>query len=117
MKREELNQALVTRFSELLPGYLELKRLWGGEEPGPHITYGDLLVPLIDSKATQKREHELADVMKFLEELSDSGDSDTLDVVVTSVLEPLLDSADRQRLEQTMGPRTRVLWKRLLADG
>ena len=55
--------------------------------------------------------------MKFLEELSGSGDSDTLDVVVTSVLEPLLDSADRQRLEQTMGPRTRVLWKRLLADG
>lgn len=112
----ELNRALVARFPELLSGYLELKRLWRGDEPGPHITYGDLLVPLIQSAEANSADSALANVMTFVEELSASGDSDTLDVIVTSVLEPLLEIEDRQHLESVMGPRTRTLWTRLLAD-
>jgi len=117
VKPEVLNRALVRRFPVLVDGYLEVKRLWGGEEPGPHVVFGDVLVPFIRTALTQEPSaSELAPVMEFLEELSSTADSDTLDVVVTSVLEPLLDVAHRPRFEEAMGPRTRGLWGRLVAD-
>jgi hypothetical protein len=116
MKRGDLNRALVLRFPELVAPYLEVKRLWGGEEPGPHVVYGDVLVPFISTTLARVSAAELAPVMDFLEELSTSADSDTLDVVVTSVLEALLDDPQRARFEDAMGPRTRKLWGRLKAD-
>ena len=116
MRREDLNRELIHRFPELLPGYLEVKRLWGGEEPGPHITYGDVFVPFIRGALEDASPRELTPVMEFLETLSTSADGDTLDVVVTSVLEPLLEDWHRPRLEAAMGPRTRKLWTRLVRD-
>ncbi|MGH7719356.1 MAG: DUF7674 family protein [Gemmatimonadaceae bacterium] len=117
MNGPALNQALIRRFPGLLDGYLEIKRLWGGDEPGAHVVYGDLLVPFIHgSLAAGRGEHELPQVMDFLEELSAMADDDVLDVVVTSVLEPLIDEEDRLRLESAMGPRTLRLWRRLVAD-
>jgi hypothetical protein len=116
VKRDDLNRALVQRFPGLVPPYMELKRLWGGEEPGPHIVYGDVLAPFIRTALAQASMRELTPVMEFLEELSTSADGDVLDVVVTSVLEPLLDYEHRPRFEDAMGPRTRRLWGRLVAD-
>jgi hypothetical protein len=117
VNRDDLNRVLVRRFPDLVDGYLEIKRLWGGDEPGPHVVYGDVLVPFIRTVlAGTKSQHELASVMEFLEELSTAADSDVLDVVVTSVLEPLLDEQQRSRLEGSMGPRTQKLWRRLVAD-
>jgi hypothetical protein len=115
--RGDLNRKLVRRFPELVDGYLEAKRLWGGEEPGPHVVYGDVLVPFIRMALVGRTSHnDLAPVMEFLEGLSATTDSETLDVVVTSVLEPLLDDEHRVRFEDAMGPRTRKLWTRLVAD-
>ena len=117
MKPGDLNRKLVRRFPGLAEGYLEAKRLWGGEEPGPHVVYGDVLVPFIRTTlARKKSDSDLEPVMEFLEELSAASDGDTLDVVVTSVLEPLLDNEHRARFENAMGPRTRKLWVRLVAD-
>lgn len=100
-----------------MDAYLELKRLWGGEEPGPHVVYGDVLVPFIRATlAPSAPDSQLAVVMEFLEELSAIADADILDVIVTSVLEPLLDEEDRSLLEDSMGPRTRTLWMQLIAD-
>ncbi|MGQ0641301.1 MAG: DUF7674 family protein [Gemmatimonadaceae bacterium] len=117
MTAEGLNKELVRRFPALLPSYLEIKRLWGGAEPGPHIVYGDALVPLIRTTLAEKSaDNNLLAIMTFLEELSERADSDALDVLVTSVLEPLLDDEHRWRFEQHLGPRTRRLWARLKAD-
>lgn len=41
----DLNSELLTRFPELFGGYTELKAMWDGDEPGPHVLYGDVLVP------------------------------------------------------------------------
>jgi hypothetical protein len=117
VKPGDLNRKLVRRFPGLVEGYLEAKRLWGGDEPGPHVVYGDVLVPFI--RSTLARDASASDlelVMEFLEELSAATDGDTLDVVVTSVLEPLLDDEHRGRFEEAMRPRTRKLWTRLVAD-
>lgn len=54
--------------------------------------------------------------MDFLEELDAIADNAVLDVLVTTVLEALLDDPNRLRLEHAMGPRTQRLWKRLAAD-
>jgi hypothetical protein len=117
MKPDDLNRMLVRRFPALVDGYLEAKRLWGGEEPGPHIVYGDVLVPFIRATLAQEASaDQLGAVMEFLEELSTAADSDVLDVVVTSVLEPLLAQKERSRLENAMGPRTQKLWRRLVED-
>lgn len=116
MKADDLNRRLVRRFPALVNGYLEAKRLWGGDEPGPHVVYGDVLVPFIRTALAQSPAKDLLPVMEFLEELSGAADGDTLDVVVTSVLEPLLDDEHRARFEEVMGPRTRKLWGRLIAD-
>lgn len=117
MKRDDLNRVLVRRFPVLVDGYLEMKRLWGGDEPGPHVVYGDLLVPYISGALTEGTSpQELAHAMEFLEELSTAADGEVLDVVVTSVLEPLLDEEQRPRLEGAMGPRTLKLWRRLARD-
>jgi hypothetical protein len=116
MKAENMNQLLLRRFPGLLPEYLEAKKLWGGEEPGPHVVYGDVFVGALRNVLDGGSSGELEPFMAFLEDLSSSADSAVLDVVVTSVLEALLDEPKRASLESAMGERTRRLWKRLVAD-
>ena len=117
MKAEDLNLLLVRRFPPLVDGYLAAKRLWGGDEPGPHVVFGDVLVPFIRTALSGSVDQEqITAVAHFLEDLSGRADNDVLDVVVTSVLEPLLGDPGVQVLESAMGPRTLRLWKRLVAD-
>ena len=111
-----MNTLLVRRFPAAIDGYFAIKRLWAGEEPGPHIVYGDIFVPLVRAALNGTSNAELRAAMDFLEELSETGDVVVLEVVVTTILESLLDAPGRVRLESSMGPRTLKLWKRLLAD-
>jgi hypothetical protein len=90
VKYSELNAELLKRFPELFSGYAQLKAMWDGDEPGPHVVYGDVLVPWI---ATLFRGHgqevEKARVFAFLEELATSDAQELRDVLGASVLEGL----------------------------
>lgn len=116
MSPHELNRILIRRFPALLAGYLETKQRWAGEEPGPHVVYGDLLVPHILGAIESGDSAALNEVMKFLEELSGKADSDVLDLLATSILEPLLGSKGQSELVEAMGPFTSKLWLRLLSE-
>lgn len=117
MNSFELNRALLDALPSLRDGYDDLQRLWGGEEPGAHITYGDLLVPYIeralsDSSVTPR----LASALSLIEALAETGDEYATTVVVTSVLERLVDITDRSKLNALFGPHTSRLWQRMLKD-
>jgi hypothetical protein len=116
MTDDELNHLLLRRFPSLLDGYFALKRLWGGAEPGPHVVYGDLLVPLIQTALAASHREDVDAAAGLLEGLSSSGEETVLDLVVTSVLEPLVGDPRRSSLEGALGPRTLRLWNRLIAE-
>lgn len=56
VRPEELNLLLMRRFPALIDGYLSVKRLWGGDEPGPHIVYGDVFVPFIRTALAEEQD-------------------------------------------------------------
>ena len=107
----ELNQSLLRSLPALQPGYQELRRLWNGEEPGPHVVYGDVLVPyLIDKLLHEPECAGIASAFELLEELLLTEDSDVRDVVGASVLEGLNGVPEaRARARPHMGSRTRRL--------
>ena len=108
----ELNTTLLARFPELFDGYAELKAIWDGDEPGPHVLYGDLLAPHLIALLTRP-ETEIARLRSFvfLEELAQSDDQRIRDVLGASVLERLLSEppATRSAARAYMGPHTRAL--------
>jgi hypothetical protein len=107
----ELNAELVRRFSDLGPGYGRLKDMWEGEEPGPHIVYGDLLVPYVTALLESGTGSPLLEsVFSFLEELLQNEDAQVRDLVGASVLEPLNQPpALRQQARRHMRPMTLAL--------
>lgn len=116
MKAADINRLLLNRFPERLDEYLSIKRLWGGEEPGPHVVYGDILVPLLQTVLNNGRPREIARLHGFLEELASNQHGDVQDLLVTSVLEPFVGSPGQDRLRDLMGPQTKQLWQRLVQD-
>ncbi len=111
VKYSELNGELLRRFPELFSGYAELKAMWDGDEPGPHVLYGDVLVPWL---ATLLRSHgnEMAKVrvFAFLEELASSDAQDIRDLLGASVLEGLHAYADvLPEAREYMGQHTKSL--------
>lgn len=111
LEYSELNAELIERFPELFGGYAELKAMWDGDEPGPHVLYGDTLVPYIAGLLKRDdSELSLLRVFKFLEELAGSEDRSIRDLLGASVLEGLYGFADvRDRAQEYMGPRTKQL--------
>lgn len=116
MKAADINRLLLNRFPERLDQYLSIKRLWGGEEPGPHVVYGDILVPLLQAVLNNGSPREQARLHGFLEELARNQHGDVQDLLVTSVLEPFIGSPGQDRLRDLMGPQTKQLWQRLVQD-
>ena len=116
MTQEELNRQLIRRFPQLQSGYAELKRISGDEEPGSHVVYEDLFVPLIRSTLLSGSATDRADVMDYLETLSESSDTYVLSVLVTAVLEALMDAPVMKQFIGFMGPATSEHWRRMVAD-
>lgn len=111
LEYECLNEELLTRFPQLLPSYREVQELWDGHEPGPHIVYGDVLVPYIIGTLEDESERSIVEsVFAFLEELLNGGRSSVRDVVGATVLEGLHGhESARLRARSYMGPLTRRL--------
>jgi hypothetical protein len=111
MNYPELNSQLLARVPEVFGGYAELKAMWDGDEPGPHVLYEDVLVPYL-IKLLQRQEAEIAllSAFAFLEELAVSEDSEVRNVLGASVLEALNeDQGIRAAAREYMGPSTKRL--------
>ncbi len=109
MRYEDLNHAVISRFPELEPAYRDLKAMYQvGEEPGPHVVYGDVLNPhLIRLFKTQAVASQVQPLFDFLEELASSPDQHIQEVVSATVCERLNgDRAVRAVARRYMGPRT-----------
>jgi hypothetical protein len=106
-----LNSELLKRLTELRDRYAGLRELWDDEEPGPHVVFGDVLVPyLIETLTEAPKTPGLAVAFEFLEELLGSADQNIRDVVGGSVLEDLYDAPSaRANATRLMGPATRRL--------
>jgi len=111
MKYSELNQLLLQRLPELFAGYAELKAIGDGDEPGPHVLYGDVLVPYLTALLKSRgSDVALARIFRLLEELALSGEQDIRDVLGASVLEGLNGERDaRDAARDYMGPGTKRL--------
>jgi hypothetical protein len=108
----ELNDELARRVPDLAGALAQLRQKWGDEEPGPHIVYGDLLVPYLESAAMEGgRSEGLRAAFDLLEEMVGcSHDPEIRNVAGASVMEPL--SGDYQvwlHLRPFMGPHTAEL--------
>jgi hypothetical protein len=109
---QELNDELVRRVPELADGLAELRQMWEDEDPGPHVVYGDLLVPYLRNAVRADRPPStFSAAMELLEEMLSNFDDDEMrNVVGASVLEPL--SGEREvwsALQESMGLHTRAL--------
>lgn len=106
MKYEDVSNALVALLPELEPGYRNLGG-GSGDEPGPHVVFGNLLGPYLEHLLDTNDETRLNAVFAFLESLSSSPEVSIQEIVWATVCENLL--VDDDRLEKArgfMGPMT-----------
>jgi len=112
MKQTELTRRLLNAIPELTDAYKELLAWWGGgEEPGQHVIFGDVLNPfLLGLLESMSNEELLIRVFNLLDTMAIDEDIRVKEVVVVTVLERLGD--DKVLLERArlyMKPNTRKL--------
>ncbi len=106
LKFENIGEKLVEVVPELRQSYeLELE-LWGNEQPGPHIIFGDLLNPYLISLLESHNQPILKQIFTFLEQLANHEDIKVQEVVAVTVCERLGDNPEwllkaRQYMDKT----------------
>lgn len=107
MEYDALNSELIERIPDTFGGYAELRAMWDGDEPGPHVVYGDVLVPYALAQLALGPSVACAELFNFLEEMALSSDQNIRDVLGASVLEALLSEPEAWVVaKQLMGPAT-----------
>lgn len=111
---ESLNKRLVEWIPELKPRYEKVLGRWGEEEPGPHITYGDVLnfhmISLLEPDEAGRDTEQLERVFRLLEEMANSADEAVRGVLTATVCWYLTGKPEYyERAKPYMGPRTREL--------
>jgi hypothetical protein len=104
---ENVSEKLIEHLPELREAYETEQKWWGGEKPGPHVVYGDVLNPYVDILLQSGDAPALRRVFEFLETLSCSEDQRVQELVAVTVCEHL--GSDQERLRQAvrfMGPAT-----------
>lgn len=106
-----LNDALVEACPELAAELAAMREEWAGEEPGPHVVFGDIFAAHLVRLATQPDGEDAAArvrvALAFLERLACDPDFEVRCVAQVSVLESVLDSPGAfRRVEADMGPCT-----------
>ena len=109
---ENLSRCVLQQLPELRPTAAQL-HAWNsadGEPLGLHTLFEDAVVPLILREAEDSTSaNRTTDALRLLEDMAQSEEALVLDVLVVSVLEPLLAQVSgvaRTRLLSAMGPRT-----------
>ena len=103
---------LVARIPALRGEVEAITQGWGGDEMGPHVTYGNTLPDYLArlAEASPRDEAEIAWVSAFLEELA--AEDDRFGVAELSVIESILSyspAASRLFIAERGGPHTRRL--------
>lgn len=113
--------SLVPRLLEVLPtlrqDYADMLALDPSELPGPHVVYGDLLVPLLTgSSSSPAGRGDQARGLQLLEELLALEIPAVDEVVGASVLEAVVARAeDLAQIEGLAGPRTQRMLRMIQA--
>jgi hypothetical protein len=98
---------LISSVPELAKAYEAEARWWGGETPGPHIVYGDVLNPYIDRSLDDRDDAALHRVFDLVETLAMSDDVHVQEVVAFTICEHLREDPRRLQLaERYMGVTT-----------
>lgn len=107
LKFENIGEKLVEVVPELRESYeLELE-LWGTEQPGPHIIFGDLLNPYLISLLESPNQQILKQIFTFLEQLANHEDIQVQEVVAVTVCERLGNNPEwLSKARQYMGKTT-----------
>lgn len=106
-----LSAHLMKMVPELDFPYRQLLSEWAGEDPGPHIVYGDLFLPWLNDALRGDDKVRLVEVFEFLEKLACHSDMEVQNVVAHSIVEPGLvaDKSMRTLAKRYMGPALRKL--------
>ncbi len=108
---------MIKRFPVLSATYFELKRLWEGDEPGPHVVFGDALTPYAVRLFEAGNDEELSRVFAFVEELAAAPQAAIREVVATSVLETIvLDRGIGSRVDKYLGPASMEMARKIRED-
>lgn len=107
MEYDTLNSELIERIPETFGGYAELRAMWDGDEPGPHVVYGDVLVPYAMAQLRLGPSVARTELFNFLEAMALSSDQRIRDVLGASVLEALASEPEAWALsKRLMGAAT-----------
>ena len=107
--------SMVPRMLRVIPDLREacdgLVEWYGGDVPGPHVVFGDVLDPyLVELLTADRQDAALVAAFSLLEEMATSTDVAVQEVLATTVLERLGDDrAILERARRYMGPATRRL--------
>lgn len=106
-----LNEQLFKTIPELEFAGRRLNRDWDGEEPGPHVVFGDILLPWLTLKLTEHDHERLLVVFEFLEVVASHPDIEVQNVIAHSVLEPGIcsDGQIHSLAKRYMGPVLRSM--------
>ena len=87
----------------------------GGEDPGPHVVFGDVFVPWLEGLLSKlETDSELALAFQLLEEMAQDPDPRVQEVVQMTVCEDLLASPELLvRARALMRPATRELSRQI----
>jgi len=87
----------------------------GGEDPGPHVVFGDVFNPWLEECLSKpEAETDLGIAFQFLEDMALDPDPRVQEVVQMTVLEDLLASPDLlKRARALMGPAARELSRQI----
>jgi hypothetical protein len=105
---EGLTTELLKRIPELRLRYRQLLGQWGGDQPGQHIVFEDVVVPVVfEQLRFRKAKPLLRRIFDLLEEMAAHPDPDVRDVVGQAVGESFWEHDDLlAQAKRFMGPRT-----------
>jgi hypothetical protein len=108
--RENAGEELVAAVPELRSGYEGTLFWWGGEEPGLHLLFGEVVNPyLMRELKTRDSGDDLKRIFDFLERMATT-DDELANVVAVTVCERLGDEQEvLARARRLMGPDTLIL--------
>ena len=104
----DLSKRLLEAVPELRIPYEQQLKISSGEDPGPHIVFGDVLAPyLVFLLESGQREDIVRRIFEFLEELAVHPDIHVQEVIAQAVVERLAeDKALLSAARKYIGPRT-----------
>lgn len=108
MTSKELNLALIKAFPEIQHKY-SVETTWqDGDETGSHIVFEDVFVPYIRKQISIQNDRKLEQIFEHIESLLNLNDAYIEEVIVFSVIEPLVydDSIEDAVFLPYVKPRT-----------